>query len=493
MKKKFTYLLLVFSFLHSTAQVTLELKTLPAYTPKDARFSIICAQNDWNAFDTLREFKNVQNKWQMTISSPKDTFYYKVARFSNNSLEVDANYNAIPNRILLPNSKGKTNITVQNWADFEKEHSANNNVWVANDSFYSNNLQYAKKIIIYLPNDYSKMPDKRYPVIYAFQGQNLFDNFTASYKEWRIDEALRAMQKKGDNGCIVVGIADLNNNTLRETNPFYKGFLPSDTSLSAAYARFVSYELKPYIDSLYRTKPSRIFNGIIGADKYAQLALFTGLNYRRYFSKIGVFSPFFEDKDSMLGLMGKISKTSGTRVYITYGNNDTIMQANLAEDLNDSLKSNGKGAANTTGSLVDVKLVSKVQGQHNETFWGAEFIPCYEWLFDGYNDNEGSPLNRFYQKRNRESDVSLKIYPNPAQSTVTIESDAPSVKILTDKGVLVKEITNAPTNVKQGKYSFSYMMIKVQTLDIGELLPGNYYVVATSMNNKSITKILIVK
>ena len=49
MERIFTVIILSFMFLKLQAQAVLQLKQLPSNTPRDARFSIICEQNNWNA------------------------------------------------------------------------------------------------------------------------------------------------------------------------------------------------------------------------------------------------------------------------------------------------------------------------------------------------------------------------------------------------------------------------------------------------------------
>src|SRR5438093_1271327 len=43
---------------------------------------------------------------------------------------------------------------------------------------------------LYLPPSYEALPDRRYPVIYMHDAQNLFDDATSFAGEWGVDEAL---------------------------------------------------------------------------------------------------------------------------------------------------------------------------------------------------------------------------------------------------------------------------------------------------------------
>lgn len=488
------YMRLTFTFIFicclcfSKAQVVLQLNNLPGNTPAGANYSIVCELNEWNADDSLFRFKKVKNKWQLTLPSLKDTLFFKVARASNNSIEVDSNYESIPNRVIYPNQKKSlVIIDVACWNDLQKEHSANKNVEMLSDSFYAPTLGYARKIYVYLPNDYYQQPDKRYPVIYALQGQNLFDNYTAGFKEWRIDETLRIFQKQGDNGCIVIGIEDLPNYRDREINPFYKGFSPGDTGLSKQFIEFISDQLKSYVDSVYRTKRDLNHNAIIGAGRFASIVLFMGVNNRSRFSKFAMFSPVFENRDSILKVIASNKRKLFKRFYITYAYNDSLINIKDCEDIALYLRD----SADYFDSEVNV--VGKINGSHDEVFWSKQFRPAYEWLFDGYNENIIN-YNKFVQRSNKSDLIYASIYPNPAQGVVTIETDAVSFKILTDDGLLVKELNNPAETYQSGRYTYTYQAKKQFSIDLNGIQAGNYYVVFIGKQmGRSISKILVVR
>lgn len=487
MNRNFT-LLLFFVFVNAQAQVVLRIKSLPANTPLKAKFSIICEQNNWNASDSNFLFKKIKNDWVLKLPNLNDTFFYKITRFSNNKIEVDAGFNEIENRVVLPSAKGIVTVNIANWSDFKKHHSDNSNVEILSDSFYSEFLGSARKIWIYLPNDYYTDKQKKFPIIYALQGQNMFDNYTADNTEWRIDETLKSMQYKNDNGCIVVGIESLKNEADRETDLFYKGFGTNDTSLAKYIGLFINYELIPYVDSAYKTKINGDYYAIIGAGKYAQLALTTGLKYPYSFSKIGLFSPIFSHQDSLYSIIENNKRKRPTRVYITVGYNDSIAKPETSEKLQSFLLEK----ADFFDS--EVNLDAKLKGVHDETFWSTMFKPCYLWLFESMNyNNPVRKQSNYYKDR---SEIFAKVYPNPAKVNFTIETDANLIKILTETGELMEELTGSPPNFFYNKsiYVITKKELRTFNIDLAKYKPGNYYVVFTNKNNNSsISRTLIVQ
>ena len=78
-----------------------------------------------------------------------------------------------------------------------------------------------RKLYIYLPRSYDSAQDKRYPVLYMFDGQNVFFDSEATYgKSWGLKDYLDF----NNVDMIVVAPAcnqNPDNGRLREYSPFY--------------------------------------------------------------------------------------------------------------------------------------------------------------------------------------------------------------------------------------------------------------------------------
>ncbi|MDE7412796.1 MAG: esterase family protein [Muribaculaceae bacterium] len=131
------------------------------------------------------------------------------------------------------------------------------------------------KIIVdvWTPSQYAKDDGKRYPVVYAHDGQNLFDaSFSFAGVPWAIDKACVQLANDPDFVMpIVVGINNRGSEGLRPNDYFPENALdyisPEDRENTFIYdtckdiflgneeAAFVATELKPLIDTLYETAP----------------------------------------------------------------------------------------------------------------------------------------------------------------------------------------------------------------------------------------------
>jgi hypothetical protein len=113
--------------------------------------------------------------------------------------------------------------------------------------FVSSDGGRARSIRIFVPPDYDAEPERRFPVIYAFDGQDLFDAATAAGgEEWALDELLQARPP----GIAPVLVAGIDSRGWLELAP--PGSHPQ--AHVDAFMRFVADEIKPFVDRAYRTQ-----------------------------------------------------------------------------------------------------------------------------------------------------------------------------------------------------------------------------------------------
>lgn len=105
----------------------------------------------------------------------------------------------------------------------------------------------ARRLHVWLPAEYDGV--RRLPVVYAVQGQDLFDPATATGgEEWALDELLAA-HPPGVAPLLVVGVESAPT-ALRDFSP--------PGSMSGArgdlYVRYLCERVKPFVDSTYATR-----------------------------------------------------------------------------------------------------------------------------------------------------------------------------------------------------------------------------------------------
>ena len=237
---------------------------------------------------------------------------------------------------------------------------------VSSFSIESPQLNTTRKIWVYLPKSY-KLSDKRYPVIYMHDGQNLFDKKTAFAGEWEIDETLDKLNAE----TIVIGIENGNEKRLDELTPYknekYGGGKAND------YLEFVVKTLKPYVDKNYRTKIKTRNTAIFGSSLGGLVSFYAVLKYPEVFGKAGVFSPSFWYSEEIYNLMEK-SKGTKARIYFLCGDNESEAMVPDIKKMETLLDRNRCYCLHLTKKVI-VK-----GGQHNEKLWKEGFEKAYLWL-----------------------------------------------------------------------------------------------------------------
>ena len=83
---------------------------------------------------------------------------------------------------------------------------------------WSPERQNARDIYVYLPPSH-ETTDRRFPVVYMQDGQNLFDDALAFGAEWQVDENMERLSQLGVE-AIVVGIPNVGAARCDEYSPF---------------------------------------------------------------------------------------------------------------------------------------------------------------------------------------------------------------------------------------------------------------------------------
>ena len=194
----------------------------------------------------------------------------------------------------------------------------------------------SRKVTVWLPDSYEIDKDKKFPVLYLHDGQNQFDGSkTFNGQEWKIDETLNKLDKEQK---IRVPICVAVDNTMARIEEY------GSVTAQSAYADFIVHQLKPFIDSLYRTLPDRQNTATMGASLGGLIAFHLGWYHNETFSMAACLSPGFRYKN--LDLTAELKKYKGPKKdLILYIDNGTVgLESQLQPGIDaavDFLKSNG--------------------------------------------------------------------------------------------------------------------------------------------------------
>lgn len=386
-----------------SAQLTLKITSLPTNTPANATLYAAGTFNNWNAASSAHIFaKQADGAYTLTISPAVGTVEYKVTRGGWPTVEGNADGKFRPNRTVSYNGSPKTEtITIQSWEDLGASGggtgggTAAGNVTIIDNNFFIPQLNRNRRIWLYLPPDYATST-KRYPVLYMHDGQNLFDVRTSFSGEWQIDESLNELFRKGDYGCIVVGIDNGGSTRLDEYSPWVNAQYGGGQG--DEYTDFIVQTLKPYLDAHYRTQADRQGTAIMGSSMGGLVSMYAFAERQDVFSKAGVFSPafWFAGDEPVKHVLAHPRQGDG-RIYFLAGGAEPASVATNVRSVADAMTKGGF-------SNNEIYVKTPTDGAHAEWFWAREFPAAYQWLFS--NSTGTGKVNA--------TNEGLQVFPNPA-------------------------------------------------------------------------------
>ena len=234
--------------------------------------------------------------------------------------------------------------------------------------FHIPQLGHDRTIRVLLPRNYAET-DKRFPVLYMQDGQNLFDPATAAFGDWKIPAAMDKQPLKRQ--AIIVGIDNGGVDRIHEYAPYKRG---KNGGQGDAYVRFIIETLKPFIDNEYRTLSQRETTGIAGSSMGGLISLYAGLKYGGVFGKTGVLSPSIWFNPKVIELGNDAPPQNRSQIYVCASKTEMRGMEQTLQNVYWAFKNAGY-------SDEQIRVVVQERGKHNEAFWSREFKPMFEWLF----------------------------------------------------------------------------------------------------------------
>lgn len=256
-------------------------------------------------------------------------------------------------------------------ADGAKASTASPGVSLLGEPLAMPGLERKRQLRIYLPPGYATS-NKRYPVLYMHDGQNLFDNATAYAGEWKVDETLDALAREGKLEMIVVGIDNGQDKRMTELNAWDNAQFGKGEG--QAYTDFIVKTVKPMIDRQYRTLAGRAHTAIMGSSMGGLASHYALVQYPQVFSKAGVFSPAYWTAQPSFDFVAAKPVPKDARVFLLMGEKEGPQMNADVKRMAEVMKQTGHPAANTVLKLVP-------GAEHNEAFWAGELREALLWMF----------------------------------------------------------------------------------------------------------------
>lgn len=357
------------------AQYTLRVVINDVATRKLDDIYVAGSFNGWNPADASAKMKQFGNTRKLLVLSniAGGIYEFKFTRGSWDKTETTATGADIANHVIEVKGDTTVSFSVAGWHDDYPEkikpNTASDRVHIIDTAFFMPQLNRHRRIWIYLPAGYDAEKNKSYPVLYMHDGQNLFNEQTAPYGEWGIDECLDTLQKKMNKPCIVVGIDHGGDKRLNEYNPYDNAQYGKGEG--AAYASFLVQTLKPFVDGNYRTLKDAENTFIAGSSMGGLISFYTILQYPDVFGKAGIFSPSFWIVPQLYDDVPKTIFKNMHYFFLYAGGKESKSMIDDAKRMTDALHK------------INHTRVTEViypNGQHNEKNWQLYFDDFYTWL-----------------------------------------------------------------------------------------------------------------
>ena len=228
-----------------------------------------------------------------------------------------------------------------------------------------------RRAYIYLPASYERDTTKRYPVMYMFDGHNVFFDADATYgKSWGMNKFMNRSKK--DLIIVAIECNHEGNGRIVEYSPmnYENASMGKIRGKGRVYMNWLVTTLKPYIDEHYRTLPDRCNTIICGSSMGGLMAMYGVTVYNHVFQRAACLSPsLWVAPGKVLEVIARAHVRRDTCIYMDYGSEEMFNHAANAE------------ALISTSHLLLTKQVNLAfrivpGGTHSEASWEKQ-IPVF--------------------------------------------------------------------------------------------------------------------
>lgn len=239
--------------------------------------------------------------------------------------------------------------------------------------------QSPRKVFVYLPDGYDESRE-RYPVLYMFDGHNLFDDETATYgKSWGIRDYLDRTHLP----LAVIGV-DCNHTGNLRLSEYCPYEVPENSWIAPLEpqgrftAKWFAEKLKPACEKRYRIQRSRRQVGIAGSSMGGLMSMYCIAAYNEIYSRAACVSSTMDiNLQALLDLIGSCRFRPDTRIYMDFGSQEVKRKQSFAAAVDNMLQLNH--AFSMRGCSTYPNVV--VGGSHSEASW-ENIVPVFlEYLF----------------------------------------------------------------------------------------------------------------
>jgi hypothetical protein len=231
---------------------------------------------------------------------------------------------------------------------------------------------------IYLPRGYTQNTNRRYPVLYMHDGQNVFDP-GGSFGSWSADAtATKEISQGRMRETIIVAV----NNTGSRMSEYGT---PQDGYTGNYYLNYLVNNVRPNINSTYRTLTNAMDTGVMGSSLGGLISAYIGLS-TNVFGLIGAVSPSYWYGPNFRSWINT-QPTKGNRIYQDAGTGEGSSMWDYFWPVYTYYLQDGYVVNDDLWYAIGCG-----QG-HNEAAWAARLPGAFQYLLNLWDEPNGLETN----------------------------------------------------------------------------------------------------
>ncbi len=226
-----------------------------------------------------------------------------------------------------------------------------------------------RRAFVYLPENYGN--GRRFPVMYMFDGHNLFSDSDATYgKSWGLADYLDKT-----NTPLIIASVECNhegNSRLSEYSPVDFTFKNGEKikARGKKYMDWLVGSFKPMIDGKYPTLPDRAHTAVAGSSMGGLMTLYALSKYNKFFSSGAALSPsLWAFGTNLVSFLEGGTFKKDTCLYMDCGSKEFASRGTAKGNFCSAVEILIKKSVNLTARVVP-------DGTHTEASWERQ-IPFF--------------------------------------------------------------------------------------------------------------------
>jgi predicted alpha/beta superfamily hydrolase len=245
------------------------------------------------------------------------------------------------------------------------------------EQFRSRFLRNQRDLVVYLPPGYHEQPQRRFPVLYLHDGQNLFDGATSFVPgmDWHVGHTADDFILTGAvEPLVIVGIYNVGKVRIHEYTPTKAPRLGGGRA--DRYAKFLVDEIMPFIQSEYRVMAGAAYTGMGGSSLGGLVSLYLGLKFPHTFGRLAALSPSVWWNQRVIHRFAAAAPVEPRpRIWLDIGTQEGPRIVQDVEQFRDILLQKG-------WQLGKDLHYQRVEGaEHNESAWAQRVGPFLQFLY----------------------------------------------------------------------------------------------------------------